>query len=111
MERGEIKPGYNKPEYKKGCMMQDCDPRDNFNRVSVEILFSDADLAITFTQMALERTEPEAIARNTQNARKAYQQIAKIRASLPMSASESERLDAKLKVISKGLRLLGQVVS
>jgi hypothetical protein len=100
-----------KPTWKERRMLQHRSPRDDFNRVSIEILFADADLAMTFTQMALERSEPAAVARITGNARKAYQEISRIRSSLPMSALESERLDAKLKVIRKGLRQLGLVVS
>jgi hypothetical protein len=92
-------------------MMQDRYPRNDFNRVSVEILFADADLALTFTQMALEHTEPAAVARIAGNARKAYEEISRIRLSLAMSRSESESLEAKLKIIRKGLRKLGQVVT
>lgn len=85
--------------------------QDNFNRVSIEILLADADLAITFTKMALERSEPAAVARITRKARKAYQSISRIRLSVPMSPEESKNLEAKLKVVRKGLRQLGEVLS
>ncbi len=92
-------------------MIQHRNPREDCNRVSIEILFADADLAITFTQLALERSEPTAVARIAGNARKAYDEISRIRLLLPMSAWESERLDAKLALIRKRLLGLGQIAS
>jgi hypothetical protein len=79
---------------------------DDFNRLSVEILLSDADLALTFTEIALNHCDQNSYARTVRNARKAYDTIAAKRSEVAMSADERTELDARLAVLKSRLEKL-----
>jgi hypothetical protein len=76
--------------------------------LSVEILESDADLALTLTESALLLSEPDGRAQRVRHARRAYDFIAGMRTEIPLSNADTQELDTKLANLRKRLEDLGE---
>jgi hypothetical protein len=87
------------------------DFRDDYNRLSIEILFSDAELALTFTDIALAHLDRNWVGRTVQHAKRAYESILKGRRHFPLSEDEAADLDSKLALLKERLEQLGKDVS
>ena len=74
------------------------------NRVGVELLFTDCDLAMTFLSMVATTRGPDVSQRNLQNARKAYEAILHHTPKLVLSAAESRDLRNKLSELRRRLK-------
>lgn len=81
------------------------DRYDDYNQVSVAILFSGADLALTFTDIALDR---EWSAQAVGSARRAYENLLVGRSTFSMSEAELSELDFKLTQLKERLKQLGE---
>jgi hypothetical protein len=81
---------------------------DDYQRITAERLLTDADLALTFAEIAAARREPESIARTVRNAWKVFEQISKRRLSLPTEEEDSIKLEGKLIILKKRLTELGE---
>lgn len=82
------------------------DEREEYQRISVEILFTDLELALTFTDTAILHATSCARQKSLGLARRAYEQITKARFNFPMSPEESDDLDARLEVLKQRLEQL-----
>ena len=80
------------------------------NRILVELLLADADLAMTFIAIAETGPAQETTRRNIANASKAYDDICKRRPSVGMSPQDAKTLRQKLDKVREGLRSFGQSV-
>jgi len=82
--------------------------RDDSARLSVEILKTDAELALTFTSIALIRSDREAAAQSVRHARRAYDYISGRRTEIHLASADASELDTKLEVLKKRLENLGE---
>lgn len=82
--------------------------RDDFDQLTLEVLLTDVDLALTFTDVARNVSGQGAIAQTIRNARKAYNVISRERSKLAISEDDSSELDAKLVVLKRRLEELGE---
>jgi len=82
--------------------------RDDSARLSVEILKTDADLALTFTSTALVHSDAESAARSVRHARRAYDFIVQKRTQIAMSDADATELDEKIATVRKRLEELGE---
>jgi len=81
---------------------------DFANRLGVEFMFTDCDLAMTFLDVADTTTIPETAQRNRQNARKAYDAILYYRAKRVLSAAETKSIEDKLTALRTRLEAAGE---
>jgi hypothetical protein len=79
------------------------DLRDDYNRLSVEVLFSDAELGLTFTDIAMVQLDKEWSRRTVRHAQRAYELLLMGRATFPMSEAEAATLDSRLALLSQRL--------
>lgn len=85
-------------------------PLDDFNQIAYQMLLSDANLALTFVDMAASHRDPEAVKRSIRNAISAYNSIVVQRRSISMSDEDAAALDSKLKGIRKALIESGEFI-
>ena len=78
------------------------------NRASVDFLFTDCDLAMTFLDVAGTTAIPETAQRNRQNARKAYNAILRAIPKLVLSAAERQSIENKLSALRTRLETAGE---
>jgi len=76
--------------------------------LSLEILKTDADLALTFVRTATLLSDLDAIAQNVRRARRAYDYITEKLAELCLAGSDINDLDSKLVVLRSRLEELGE---
>jgi len=69
---------------------------------------TDADLALTFTDLALTHKDPEAAAQSFRRAQQAYDFIARKRTEVSISGANARELDAKLEILRNLLQELGE---
>jgi hypothetical protein len=73
---------------------------------STEMLFSDLELAFTFADIAVSQSDSfQALS----TARKAYEDISRLRWIVPMEANNGMKLDAGLRLLKDRLSELGEV--
>lgn len=81
---------------------------EQLNRISVQLLLTDADAALTFVQVA-EGTRSEERAKHAiRNARRAYDVISEKRPQFRFSKHAAETLETKLQNLRSRLLLLGE---
>ena len=85
--------------------------REDSRRLSVEILQSDADLALTFASSALIHSTPEAGHRSVRHARRAYDYVVERRTQVAMTDADARELDEKIAILRKRLQELGEKFS
>lgn len=73
------------------------------NRLGVELLFTDCDLAMTFLDVAANSQNPAAVQRNVENARKAYEAILRHMPKLILTAAEDQEIRSKLSELKRRL--------
>jgi hypothetical protein len=91
-----------------GCMLRYSQLRDDFNRLSVEFLKADAEVALTFTNVARNLSDKQAAAESVRYARTAYNYISERRIQAPISRADAIGLDRKLATLRKRLEGLGE---
>jgi hypothetical protein len=91
-------------------MADDPSPLEERNRIVSQLLQTDADLALTFIEVADTSLDPATTKRNIQNARKAYEDICRKRSSTPMSPKDMTVLQGKLDRIRENLRFFGESI-
>ena len=80
------------------------------NRVGVDFLQLDSEIALTFSGIALEAREQEKRTRTTQIARRAYDTIMQLRKDIELSDAEGDKLDSNLQRLKSKLQRLGQSI-
>jgi hypothetical protein len=78
------------------------------NRLGVDFLFTECDLAVTFLNVADNTAIPETVLRNRGNARKAYDTILRYMPKLVLSATETQSIERKLSSIRTRLEAAGE---
>jgi hypothetical protein len=76
--------------------------------LSVEILKTDANVALTFTEVAPNHSSAAAKAKTVHLARRAYDYIKSRRLTLPVSDADADELDSKLAIVKQRLEALGE---
>ena len=83
---------------------------DDYHRITAERIRIYADLAVTFSEIAAVRKEPESRARTVLNARNLYEQILKQMPSLPMEKEDAAIIEGKLGILKMRLTELGELL-
>jgi hypothetical protein len=76
--------------------------------ISVRILLSDVELALTFTDLAARHGDRDAVMPAIRNARRAYDQISSMQSMTPMAEKDAEELQAKMRLLKDRLTELGE---
>jgi hypothetical protein len=85
--------------------------RDDFNRTGFAFLMTDLELALTMTDIAMRADRnPEKRARNTQNARHAYNTVLRLRRLVVFSDREQEQYVTQLSYLKSALIQLGEKI-
>jgi hypothetical protein len=90
--------------------MEQSNPIRDWHQIAVEMLMTDADLALLAISQIFVQDDQEAVARLVHNTRKVYDSINKKRVELTLSDSESGALDGKVARLRARLRFLGEPV-
>ncbi len=77
------------------------------NRVGVEFVLTDLDLALTFMDVAECSHIEETVRRNHDNARKAYDAVVYFLEKVMPDPTQREVIDAKLALLRRRLRVAG----
>ena len=85
-------------------------PIRDWRRIAVEMLMTDADLALLTVSSLFSKSDREAVTRLVGNAREVYDAVCLRRKEIELSHQESARLDDKLDQLRTGLRFFGEVV-
>jgi hypothetical protein len=82
------------------------------DRSGVEFLFAELQAGLTFARIAssAKRTSSEKRARNTFNARKAYDSILHFRERVSLSDRETVKLKSGIRELKKALETLGEAL-
>jgi hypothetical protein len=78
--------------------------------VGVALLKTELSIGLNFSGIALQSGNPEKAARNTANARKAYDTALRLRDKLILTAEEKSETDAGLAKLKADLEKLGENV-
>ncbi len=81
--------------------------RDDFNQVSAQILLSDLELAFTFADVAARQNDPRP-PQALLKARRAFQEISRLRWMVSMEEKDAMKLDAGLLRLEERLAELGE---
>ena len=84
-------------------------PISNSDRLGLEYLISDMDLALTFLQIAATSSDRETRERNRKNARKAYETVLHFLPRLDPTAEERQTIEEKLAALRTRLQALGEI--
>jgi hypothetical protein len=82
--------------------------RDDFDRMTAEILLVNVDIGLNLAAIAADRYDPSAKARTIRSARRAYDEVLKWRLTVQMEGSEITNLENRLLLLKKRLRALGE---
>lgn len=82
--------------------------RDDFERLCLDVLLTDVDLALTFTSVARNLSGRGAISQTVQNARRAYDVISTKRSNLVIKEDDCSELDSKLALLRRRLEEFGE---
>lgn len=78
------------------------------NRIGLEFLFTELDLAMTFLDVAQTTGIQETVARNHRNARTAYDTVLSLLKTLTPTATQQIAIDDRLTVLKTRLLAVGQ---
>jgi hypothetical protein len=81
--------------------------REDFDRITAEILLVNVDIALTLATSA-DRFDPNAKAQTIRNARRAYDKVLRRRLTVQMESSETTSLEIKLLLLKTRLLALGE---
>jgi hypothetical protein len=81
--------------------------KDDFNRASVKLLLTDADVALTFVGLAETTGDESHRKQAVQDARRAYHDIVRKRPQFSLANWEAHTLDLKLEQIRTRIKRLG----
>ena len=85
-------------------------PTGRTNRLGVEFLQVDSQIALTFSAIALDTRDSEKRIRATRTARKAYDSIMRLSKNIEFTEAERQKLDANLQRLKSELQRLGERV-
>lgn len=86
------------------------EPIRDWHQIAVEMLMTDADLALQYVTALFADDDAEAAAGVVRNSRETYELIRAKRQNLTLSASDLATLDDKLDRLRARLRLMGEAV-
>lgn len=86
------------------------EPIRDWHQIAVEMMMTDAELALQSIACLLAGDDRTAVARVVQNTRKVYDAILTKRKEVPLSADEAAALDSKLDRLRARLKFLGEPV-
>jgi hypothetical protein len=78
------------------------------NGAGLQLMLTDADMGLTFVDLARSASNKEHVTQATKDARKAYDTICDTRSRYSFNAEEAAGLDAELEKLRAGLVLLGE---
>ena len=81
---------------------------DQANRLGVDFLQVDSEIALTFSSMALETNDKEKKIRATQTARRAYESIMRLSKKIEFTQAQREKLNVNLQRLKAELKSLGE---
>lgn len=90
--------------------MADPTPIRDWHQIAVELLMTDADLALLSISLIFRHDDPEMIRRLVRNARETYDTIQAKRKELALSERDAAALDHKMERLRIRLRVLGNPV-
>ena len=79
-----------------------------FNRLKVDLIKTDLNVAITFTEIATESTNEETKHRNRGNARKAYDSVLHFLSTAILTPIDEKEITTKLALLKSALMKLGE---
>lgn len=82
---------------------------DELNETSVQFLLTDADLALTFIQIAETSNDSRRVGQAVQDALTAYNMIRQKRGKFRLSDAQAQTLEGKLQQIRSGITQLGAI--
>jgi hypothetical protein len=82
-------------------------PFERTNRIAAEFLQIDSDVALTFSNIALETNDARKKTRTARTARRAYDTIMHLRKGIEMTDAEKDKLDANMRRLKTELHSLG----
>ncbi|MFZ0631646.1 MAG: hypothetical protein WA399_05980 [Acidobacteriaceae bacterium] len=85
-------------------------PIRNWHQIAVEMIMTDADLALQSITSLFTGDNPDAVARVVHSTREVYDSILAKRKKLPLSATELSALDDKVGRLRARLELMGESV-
>jgi hypothetical protein len=83
--------------------------RDDFDRITAEILLVNVDIGLNLAAIAADRFDPTAKARTIRNARKAYDEVVRRRLTVRVEGQEASTLENKLLLLKNRLLALGEI--
>jgi hypothetical protein len=86
-------------------------PTAKLNASGVEFLHSDAELALTFADLALASSDSLRAAIHRKNARAGYDTVVRLRHNLTLSPQETQSLEEKILRLKSRLVQLGEIFS
>jgi hypothetical protein len=86
------------------------EPIRDWHQVAVEMLMTEADLALQYITALFAGDDPEAAARVVHGTRETYDLIRAKRKNLTLSASEANAIDDKIDRLRARLKFMGEVV-
>ncbi len=81
---------------------------DPSNHAKVDFLYTEAEVGLTFAEIALASKDPDKQKGAIVNARKAYDTIGRLRKAVQLTAEQDARLDKTLLRLKQQLELLGE---
>lgn len=85
-------------------------PIRDWHRIAVELLMTDADLALQSISALFSSDDSEAVARVVCNSRKVYDSILEKRKAVALTPDEAATLDGKMDRLRARLKFLGEQV-
>lgn len=86
------------------------DPIRDWHQIAVEMLMTDAELALQSITLLFAGDNPEAVARVVRSTRETYESILAKRKKLPMSDADSAALTDKLDRLRARLKFMGEEI-
>jgi hypothetical protein len=81
---------------------------ENTRRLKVDFLCIDAQMALTFSSIALNTRDLQRRERTTRAARRAYDTIQKLKSGVSMTVVDTEKLNKNLRRLKNELERLGE---
>jgi hypothetical protein len=86
------------------------EPIRDWHRIAVELLMTDADLALQAVATLFAEDDREAVARVVRNTRNIYDSILEKRKEVSLSENEASLLNDKMDRLRARLKFLGEIV-
>ena len=90
--------------------MTEMDPIRDWHQVAVEMLLTDADLALQSITYLFEGDDKESVTRIVRSTREVYDSILAKRGKITLSASDTTTLDNKIDRLRARLKFMGEAV-